>query len=138
MITIKSVSKNFNAKSCKPIDDFVNDYLAKYEVAQIIKVPLVNNNYAAMNVTIIYNEDIIDDLDKTLLKEIIELDNISINNTTNELSIGYNHAYKLIKLLEELNIISSKKDGRKLLIDTEKACEIIDNYSNEGEILDEE
>ena len=130
MTKSKCIHKNFIARSNKTIEDFINECLSKYEVTQIIETSFVANGVTFMGVTIIYNEEVIDDNDKELLKEIIKLDNISINNAISKFSIGYNRGYKLIKQLESLNIISSKEDGRKLLIDIDTANNIIDSYNN--------
>ena len=130
MTKSKCIHKNFIARSNKIIEAFINECLSKYEVTQIIETPFVANGVTFMGVTIIYNEEVIDDNDKELLKEIIKLDTISINNAISKFSIGYNRGYQLIKQLESLNIISSKEDGRKLLIDIDTANNIIDSYNN--------
>ena len=125
MIKTKCVCKTFYAIDDKGIASFINEYLDKYEVIDTNQISYITNN-AYINVTIIYNIEVFDKNDKELLKEIIKLDHISINNAQSKLNIGFNRASILINLLENKNIISSKEDGRKLLMGIDEANSIID------------
>lgn len=80
-----------------------------------------------MNVFVTYSIDVVDKDDKMILKDIIKLDNISINLVTTKFCVGFNRASTLVKILESLNIISSREAGRKVLMDYEEACKIIDS-----------
>lgn len=62
-----------------------------------------------------------------MLKKIIKLEHISINNVQSQLNMGFNRASYLIKILEINNSISNKEDGRKLLLDNDNANCIIDS-----------
>lgn len=126
MLKKRCVTKSIHAWFDSGIDNFINDYLDKYDVEEIIKTPYHTNN-AYINISIIYLEKVIDEEDKKLLKEIIKLDTISINIIQTTFSIGFNRAYSLIKKLEELNILSSKKAGRKILVSQEEAIRLIDS-----------
>ena len=126
MIKTKCVCKTFYATDDKGIEAFINEYLDKYEVIDVKQIAYTTND-VYINVTIIYNMEVFDKNDKELLKEIIKLDHISINNAQSKLNIGFNRASILINLLENNNIISSKEDGRKLLMDIDEANSIIDS-----------
>ena len=112
MIKTKCVCKTFYATDDKGIEAFINEYLDKYEVIDVKQIAYTTND-VYINVTIIYNMEVFDKNDKELLKEIIKLDHISINNAQSKLNIGFNRASILINLLENNTIISSKEDGRK-------------------------
>ena len=105
---------------------FINEYLDKYEVVDVNQTAYTTNN-VYINVTIIYKEDVFDNNDKELLKEIIKLDHISINVAQNALNIGFNRASILISILEDNKIISNKKDGRCLLMNIDDAIKLIDS-----------
>ena len=126
MIKTKCVCKTFYATDDKGIEEFINEYLDKYEVIDTNQISYFTNN-AYINVTIIYNMEVYDKNDKELLKEIIKLDHISINNAQAKLNIGFNRASILISLLENNKIISSKEDGRKLLMDIDEANSVIES-----------
>ena len=126
MIKTKCVCKTFYATDDKGIEEFINEYLDKYEVVDTNQISYFTNN-AYINVTIIYNMEVFDKNDKELLKEIIKLDHISINNAQSKLNIGFNRASILINLLENNNIISSKEDGRKLLVSIDEANSVIES-----------
>jgi len=133
MIKTKCVCKTFYATDDKGIEAFINEYLDKYEVVDTNQVSYTTNN-AYINVTIIYEEDVFDNNDMELLKEIIKLDHISINEAQNALNIGFNRASILISILEDNKIISDKKDGRKLLMNLEEAIKLIDSINLGGKI----
>ena len=133
MIKTKCVCKTFYATDDKGIEAFINEYLDKYEVVDTNQVSYTTNN-AYINVTIIYEEDVFDNNDMELLKEIIKLDHISINEAQNALNIGFNRASILISILEDKKIISDKKDGRKLLMNLEEAIKLIDSINLGGKI----
>lgn len=126
MIKTKCVCKTFYATDDKGIEAFINEYLDKYEVIDTNQISYTTND-VYINVTIIYNMEVFDKNDKELLKEIIKLDHISINNAQSKLNIGFNRASILINLLENNNIISSKEDGRKLLMDIDEANSVIES-----------
>ncbi len=126
MIKTKCVCKTFYATDDKGIEAFINEYLDKYEVIDTNQVSYTTNN-AYINVTIIYKEDVFDNNDMELLKEIIKLDHISINNVQSKLNIGFNRASILISILEDNKIISDKKDGRKLLVSIDEANSVIES-----------
>ena len=126
MIKTKCVCKTFYATDDKGIEAFINEYLDKYEVIDVKQIAYTTND-VYINVTIIYNMEVFDKNDKELLKEIIKLDHISINNAQSKLNIGFNRASILINLLENNTIISSKEDGRKLLMDIDEANSIIES-----------
>ncbi len=126
MIKTKCACKTFYATDDKGIEAFINEYLDKYEVIDVKQIAYTTND-VYINVTIIYNMEVFDKNDKELLKEIIKLDHISINNAQSKLNIGFNRASILINLLENNNIISSKEDGRKLLVSIDEANSIIDS-----------
>jgi len=128
MIKTKCVCKTFYATDDKGIEAFINEYLDKYEVVDTNQVSYTTNN-AYINVTIIYEEDVFDNNDMELLKEIIKLDHISINEAQNALNIGFNRASILISILEDKKIISDKKDGRKLLMNLDEAIKLIDSIN---------
>ncbi len=126
MIKTKCVCKTFYATDDKGIEAFINEYLDKYEVIDVKQIAYTTND-VYINVTIIYNMEVFDKNDKELLKEIIKLDHISINNVQSKLNIGFNRASILISILEDNKIISDKKDGRKLLMNIEEANKLIDS-----------
>ena len=128
MVKIKCVCESFYATDTKRIEKFINEYLDKYEVVDVNQIGYTTNN-VYINVTIIYKEDVFGNNDKELLKEIIKLDHISINNVQSKLNIGFNRASILISLLENNKIISSKEDGRKLLVSIDEANSIIESLS---------
>lgn len=124
----KCVCKSFYATDTKGIERFINEFLDKYEVVDVNQIAYnTNNDY--INVTIIYKEDVFDNNDMELLKEIIKLDHISINEAQNALNIGFNRASILISILEDNKIISDKKDGRKLLMNLDEAIKLIDSIN---------
>ena len=126
MVKTKCVCKSFYAIDNKGIENFINEYLDKYEVVDVNQIAYTTNN-EYINVTIIYKECVFDNNDKELLKEIIKLDHISIIEAQNSLSIGFNRASILISILEDNKIISDKKDGRKLLMNIDEANKLIDS-----------
>ena len=128
MLKTKCVCESFYATDTEEIEKFINEYLEKYEVVDVNQIGYTTNN-VYINVTIIYKEDVFDNNDKELLKEIIKLDHISINNAQSKLNIGFNRASILISLLEDNKIISSKEDGRKLLVSIDEANSIIESLS---------
>ena len=128
MIKTKCVCKTFYAIDNKGIEAFINEFLDKYEVVDVNQIAYTTNN-AYINVIIIYNIEVFDKNDKELLKEIIKLDHISINNAQSKLNIGFNRASILISLLENNKIISNKEDGRKLLVSIDEANSIIESLS---------
>lgn len=125
----------FYATDDKGIAAFINEYLDKYEVIDTNQISYTTNN-AYINVTIIYNIEVFDKNDRELLKEIIKLDHISINNAQSKLNIGFNRVSILINLLENKNIISSKEDCRKLLMGIDEANSIIDSIEKEINMCD--
>ena len=126
MVKTKCVCNSFYATDDKGIEKFINEYLDKYEVVDVNQIAYTTND-VYINVTIIYKEDVFDNNDKELLKEIIKLDHISINVAQNALNIGFNRASILISILEDNKIISDKKDGRKLLMNIDDANKLIDS-----------
>ena len=126
MVKTKCVCESFYATDTKEIERFINEFLDKYEVVDVNQIGYTTNN-VYINVTIIYKEDVFDNNEKELLKEIIKLDHISINVVQNALSIGFNRASILISILEDNKIISDKKDGRKLLMNIDDANKLIDS-----------
>ena len=128
MVKTKCVCESFYATDTKGIEKFINEYLDKYEVVDVNQIGYTTND-VYINVTIIYKEEVFDNNDKELLKEIIKLDHISINNAQSKLNIGFNRASILISLLENNKIISSKEDGRKLLVSIDEANSIIESLS---------
>ena len=126
MIKTKCVCKPFFASKFTAISEFINEYLAKYDVVDVIQIQYPVAKITMINITIIYNEDVFDNNDKELLKEIIKLDHISINNVQSKLSIGFNRASNLINILENNKIISNKENGRCLLMSIEDALKVID------------
>lgn len=128
MIKTKCVCKTFYATDTKGIESFINEFLDKYEVVDVNQIAYTTNN-AYINVTIIYKEDVFYNNDMELLKKIIKLDHISINEAQRALNIGFNRASILISLLENNKIISSKEDGRKLLVSIDEANSIIESLS---------
>ena len=126
MVKTKCVCKSFYATDTKGIESFINEFLDKYEVVDVNQIAYTTNN-AYINVTIIYKEDVFVNNDMELLKEIIKLDHISINEAQRALNIGFNRASILISILEDNKIISDKKDGRKLLMNIDEANKLIDS-----------
>ena len=126
MIKTKCVCKTFYATDTKGIESFINEFLDKYEVVDVNQIAYTTND-VYINVTIIYKEEVFDNNNKELLKEIIKLDHISINNAQSKLNIGFNRASILISILEDNKIISDKKDGRKLLMNIDEANKLIDS-----------
>lgn len=128
MLKQRCAVKYFCDADTKEIEEFINYYLSNYNVVNIIQTPF---NYTKVrdkvSVTVVYETNELDDSDIELLKKIIELPKISINNVQSALSIGFNRAFMLINMLEELDIISSKEDGRKLLVSYVEAMNILDN-----------
>ena len=128
MVKTKCVCESFYATDTEGIEKFINEYLDKYEVVDVNQIGYTTND-VYINVTIIYKEDVFDNNDKELLKEIIKLGHISINEAQRALNIGFNRASILISLLENNKIISSKEDGRKLLVSIDEANSIIESLS---------
>ena len=111
----------------KKVEEFINEHLDKYDVIDVKQSSYSNNGTSCIDIIIIYNEEVFDSSEKELLKKIIKLEHISINNVQSKLNIGFNRASYLIKILEINNIISNKEDGRKLLLDNDNANCIIDS-----------
>ena len=125
MIKRRSITKCFNKGDLPAlIDNFINEYLEKYNVIDIKEV--VHNK--VLLVTIIYEIELNDDSE--LLKKIVKSsenkDKISMNLLQEEFSIGFNRTSMALDTLEKLNIISPKP--RKLLISYDEAVKIIDEY----------
>jgi len=128
MLKQRCAVKYFCDADSKQIEEFINYYLSNYNVVNIIQTPFNYTNVRdKVSVTVVYETNELDDSDIELLKKIIELPKISINNAQSALSIGFNRAYMLINMLEELDIISSKADGRKLLVSNVEASNILGN-----------
>lgn len=137
MTVKKCITKTILASSDKAIDEFINEYLSKYKVEQIIKT-LYETNNVYFSISIIYNEEITkccndkENLkncaeDKEMLKKIIHLNQpLSINRVQVEYQIGFNRACNLLAKLVELGITSSKEEGRKMLVSVEEAVRIIE------------
>ena len=124
------VVKYFCDADTKEIEEFINYYLSNYNVVNMIQTPFKYTQVRdKVSVTVVYETNELDNSDIELLKKIIELPKISINNVQSALSIGFNRAYMLINMLEELDIISSKEDGRKLLVTNEEALNILGGIS---------
>ena len=128
MVKTKCVCESFYATDTKGIERFINEFLDKYEVVDVNQIAYTTNN-AYINVTIIYKEDVFVNNDMELLKEIIKLDHISINEAQSALNIRFNRASILISILEDNKIISDKKDGRKLLMNLDEAIKLIDSIN---------
>ena len=126
MVKTKCVCESFYATDTKGIESFINEFLDKYEVVDVNQIAYTTND-VYINVTIIYKEDVFHNNDMELLKEIIKLDHISINEAQRALNIGFNRASILISILEDNKIISDKKDGRKLLMNIDEANKLIDS-----------
>ena len=126
MVKTKCVCKSFYATDTKGIEIFINEFLDKYEVVDVNQIAYTTND-VYINVTIIYKEEVFDNNDMELLKEIFKLDHISINEAQRALNIGFNRASILISILEDNKIISDKKDGRKLLMNIDEANKLIDS-----------
>lgn len=127
MLKTKCICKNFEIDSTCAIEEFINSCYEKYGEININHTIYTVNEKAYMNVFVTYSYDAGDKDDKKILKGIIKLDNICINIVSSKFNVGFNHASMLIDYLESLNIISSREDGRKVLMDYEEACKLIDS-----------
>lgn len=127
MLKTKCICKNFEIDSISSIEEFINSWYETYNEINIKRSIYTANEKAYMNVFVTYSIDVVDKDDKMILKDIIKLDNISINLVTTKFCVGFNRASTLVKILESLNIISSREAGRKVLMDYEEACKIIDS-----------
>ena len=136
MVKTKCICENFEIDSTSLIEEFINSCYEKYNEINIKHTIYTVNEKAYMNVLVTYSYDTVDMDVKTILKGIIKLDNISINMVTTKFNVGFNHASILINYLESLNIISSREDGRKVLMDYEEACKIIDSLGTIITVVD--
>lgn len=127
MLKTKCICKNFEIDSTSSIEEFINNCYEKYGEVNIKRTIYTVKEKVYMNVFVTYSYDTIDKEYKNILKGIIKLDTISINIVTSKFNVGFNNASMLINYLESLNIISSREDGRKVLMDYEEASKIIDS-----------
>ncbi len=127
MLKTKCICKNFEIDSTSSIEEFINSCYEKYGQVNIKRTIYTVNEKAYMNVFITYSYDTVDKDCKKILKGIIKLDNICINIVCSKFNVGFNQASMLINYLESLNIISSREDGRKVLMGYEEASKIIDS-----------
>lgn len=128
---MKSINKLFEIKfgELNEVNNFINEYLEKYNVERINEIPISHNDSIGLVVTILYEEK-----DDVISKEILlkafevmyESNRVSINYLQNELKIGFNKASRLISRLKELGVIKENKE----LIDLNEAKIIINNLED--------
>lgn len=128
---MKSINKLFEIKfgELNEVNNFINEYLEKYNVERINEIPISHNDSIGLVVTILYEEK-----DDVISKEILlkafevmyESNRVSINYLQNELKIGFNKASLLISRLKELGVIKENKE----LIDLNEAKIIINNLED--------
>ena len=132
----KSETALLHWEDTKGIDEFVNQIAQKGNIENVNIIPAGSNTVHNIIVNVLY-EPYDNKISKDLLIKSLDIlynaEKISINHLQSKIGIGFNKASQILRLFEELGIISKRNEDnqRTILLEYNEALNEINKVSKQ-------